>query len=186
MVAVATLACVFILPWLIKNWLWMDNPVVPFANRLFPNPYVHVSFEDDYRLFQRLYTITSYWRIPYEVTVGGAVLCGFLGPLFLLIPIALLALRSRTGRQLLLAGGVFALPYLTNIGTRFLIPAAPFWAIAFALALANVEMLLLALVLIHAVISWPNVAKRYCAPTAWLLERFRFAKLCAWSRRARI
>ena len=39
-------AGLIVLPWLIKNWLYVDNPFSPFLNRLFPNPYVHVAFEE--------------------------------------------------------------------------------------------------------------------------------------------
>ena len=54
-----------------------------------------------------MYTLTSRWQIPLEVTVKGEQLDGFLGPLFLLTPLALLALRFREGRQLLFAGALF-------------------------------------------------------------------------------
>lgn len=166
----AAIAFACIAPWLIKNALWMDNPVTPFANRLFPNPYVHASFEKEYAQYQRIYTLTSYKQIPLEVTVKGALLCGFFGPLFLLIPLSLLALRRPAGRQLLLAGVIFALPYAANIGTRFLIPAAPFLSIALAMAAMNWEALLIAAVLLHAVLSWPAIAKRYCSEYAWHLQ----------------
>jgi hypothetical protein len=169
--AIAGLALIFILPWLIKNWVWMGNPVSPFANRLFPNPNVHVSFEDGYRAYLRDYSLASYGSVPYELTLGGQALCGLFGPLFLLTPLALLALRRREGRQLWLAGAIFALPYVTNIGTRFLIPSAPFLSIALAMVFMNWEWLLIALVLVHAVISWPDVLKHYCDRNAWRLDK---------------
>ena len=134
---VALLAGLSIVPWMAKNWISVGDPVAPFANRLFPNPYVHVSFEDDWLKYERLYTLTSYWQMPLELTVSGNLLTGLFGPLFLLTPLALLSLRFREGRQLLLAGGTFALPYIANIGTRFLIPAAPFLSLAIALAFAK-------------------------------------------------
>jgi hypothetical protein len=165
--AMAAVAAVFILPWMVKNWMWVDNPVAPFANRLFPNRYVHVSFEDDYGRFMRIYALTSYREIPLQLTVKGDKLVGLFGPLFLLTPLALLALRFRQGRQLLLAAVIFALPYLGNIGSRFLIPAAPFVSLALALAFANAGWLLMVLVLGHAVLSWPRVESLYCSPAAW-------------------
>jgi hypothetical protein len=167
----AALMVIFIMPWLIKNWIWIGNPVAPFANRQFPNPHVHVSFEDQYRVYLRDYSLASYRTVPYELTLGGQVLCGLFGPLFLLTPIALLALRKPQGRQLWLAGAIFALPYFTNIGTRFLIPSAPFLSIALAMAFMNWEWLLIALVLTHAVLSWPDVLKHYCARNAWRLDK---------------
>jgi hypothetical protein len=169
--ALTGLALIFILPWLIKNWIWIGDPVSPFANRLFPNPNVHVSFEDQYRAYLRDYSLASYRAVPYELTLGGQILCGLFGPLFLLTPVALLALRSSQGRQLWLAAAIFALPYFTNIGTRFLIPSAPFLSIALAMAFMNWEWLLIALVLLHAFLSWPDVLKHYCARNAWRLDK---------------
>ncbi len=52
-------ACVMALPWLVKNWIWMDNPVSPFFNRVFANPYIHVSFEESYRRYLATYGLPS-------------------------------------------------------------------------------------------------------------------------------
>ena len=167
---VTGLALLFILPWPIKNWLWVGNPLAPFANRVFPNPYVHISFERDYLDYFRHYDLKSQWQIPYELTVGGYELGGFLGPLFLLAPISLLGLRTRVGRQLLLAAAVLSATYVTNIGTRFLIPALPFVSLAIAIVLMRIPALLLTLAIAHAVASWPSAAPIYCSPYAWRLE----------------
>jgi len=165
----ALLATLFIAPWLVKNWMWVENPVSPFANRLFPNPYVHISFEESFSELQRSYGLTSKWQIPVQTTIKGDLLGGFLGPLFLLTPLGLLALRSRTGRQLWLAAVVFGLPYAANIGTRFLIPAAPFLSLALALALSNLPWLLLALAAVHSISCWPAISNMYCG-AAWRLN----------------
>jgi hypothetical protein len=167
--AMAAIALVFVMPWLIKNWMWVDNPVSPFANRVFPNRFVHVSFEDEYRLYQRIYTITSYRQIPWETTVSGYRLCGMFGPLYLLTPLALLALRWRAGRRLLLAALIFGIPYATNIGTRFLIPAAPFLSLALAMVLVPLRLVLPAIVLAHAIASWPQVLSLYSSEFCWRL-----------------
>lgn len=172
--AAAALALVFITPWLVKNWIWVDNPFSPFANRLFPNPYVHIFFEEGYRSMEQMYGLASRWQIPWQVTVKGDLLAGFFGPLFLLTPLALLALRKRAGRQLWLAAVVFALPYYANIGTRFLIPAAPFISLALALTFANAGGLLLMLTLAHAISCWPSVEKRYCFYSAWRLNNIPY------------
>jgi hypothetical protein len=155
------------LPWMLKNWIEVANPFSPLANRIFPNPYVHISFEDVLRRFVSTYSMASRWQIPLEVTLKGGQLAGFLGPLFLLTPLALLALRFREGRQLLLAGLLFVSTYFGNIGTRFLIPMVPFVSLALALVLANVPWLLLALVAANVVACWPLMYKFYCAPGAW-------------------
>ncbi len=172
--ATSLLMLVFIAPWLVKNWIWMDNPLSPFANRLFPNPYVHVSFEETYRKYMQLYDLKSRWEIPLQLTVRGDLLNGFFGPLFLLTPLALLALRHRAGRQLWLAAILFALPYYANIGTRFLIPAAPFLCLALALAFANLGWLLLVLTLTHAISCVPRVQRIYTAPPSWRLVKSSF------------
>src|ERR1700693_213102 len=168
---VSALALAFILPWMVKSWIEVANPFSPFANRFFPNPYVHISFEDTYRKYMQVYALTSDWQIPWQVTVRGDLTTGLIGPLFLLTPIALLALRFREGRQLLLAGLIFGLPYLTNVGTRFLIPAIPFISLSLALALSGLQWLLLVLVAAHAISCWPNVVQRYCSPAAWRLVK---------------
>ena len=55
--------------------------------------------------------------------IDGCALGGQLGPVFLLAPLAFIAIRTAAGRQLLLAALVFVFPYFGNIGTRFLVPA---------------------------------------------------------------
>ena len=172
-VLTSLLALLFILPWMAKNWMWVDNPFSPFANRLFPNRYVHVSFEDEYQQQLRMYSLTSRWQIPLQVTVQGNALTGLIGPLFLLTPLALLALRFRAGRQLWLAGLVCLLPYFGNIGTRFLIPAAPFVSLALAMAFSNAGWLLAALVVGHAVLSWPLMESRYLPGDVWRLKNIQ-------------
>jgi hypothetical protein len=164
--AVAGLASLVFAPWFIKNWIWFQNPVAPFFNRIFPNPYVLPSFEDGYRSTMAIYHLTSRWQIPWDVTTRGT-LSGLLGPIFLLSPIALLALRTSFGRRVLLAALVFGATYFTNIGTRFLIPMLPF----VALAMASVPRLAIPIALIHALISWPALIPKYASPYSWHLTK---------------
>jgi len=167
---IALLAAVMILPWMLKDWIEVANPFAPLANRIFPNPYAHISWEDEWRSYLSTYGLHSRWQIPLEATVKGGQLEGFLGPLFLLTPVALLALRFREGRQLLLAGLLFGSTYFGNIGTRFLIPIVPFVSLALALAIANLPWLLLALVAANAIVCWPGMYLTYCARGAWRIE----------------
>jgi hypothetical protein len=159
-----------IAPWMIKNAVWLGNPVSPFFNRWFPNPYVHVSFEEEYSEHLRHYGLKNRWEIPLEVTVRGGALSGLLGPMFLLAPIGLLALRSPAGRSLLAAALLFALPYPANIGTRFLLPALPFVALSMGLAVAGSKPAALILTLAHAIFSLPVVVDLYAPPDAWRME----------------
>jgi hypothetical protein len=166
-------ALAMIAPWLIKNWVYLDNPFSPLLNRWFPNPYIHISFEDEYRHLMRNYEgIRSYWMIPAQVLYRGEFLAGILGPVFGLTPLALLGVRRPQVRALLLAGLLFGLPYLSNIGCRFLIPAAPFFALALGVVLTDVlpsraRWLALAVALGHGWLSWPSQVEKYSAPGAW-------------------
>jgi hypothetical protein len=170
--AITASALVVMLPWIIKNIWWVENPVAPFLNALFPNPYIQLGFEKEYSWYMRHYdTIRSNSELPWAVTVDGR-LSGFLGPLYLLSPIALFALRRREGRQLLLAAAVFGVTYYFNVGARFLIPAMPFIALAMAIVLSAWKPLAIGMTLIHAVISWPAVTSLYCNGTAWRLHEF--------------
>lgn len=168
----AVCALIPITPWVAKNWIWLGNPFSPFFNRWFPNPYVHVSFEQEYLHHMRNYIgLKSHWEIPLEATVRGAVLCGLTGPLFLLSPVALAALRDPAGRRLLAAALLFGAPYASNIGTRFLIPALPLLSLSLGLVLARWRWLVAGLAVAHAVASWPDVVSLYCDPNAWRLVK---------------
>lgn len=167
---VSAIAISCIVPWMLKDWIEVANPVSPFANRLFPNPYVHISFEDAYRASLATYALPSRSQIPLQVTVQGDRLEGFLGPLFLLSPLALIALRYRAGRQLLLAAAIFGCTYFTNIGARFLIPSVPFISLALALVFADVPWLLPIVVVVNCFICLPYVYSWYCAPGAYRIE----------------
>jgi hypothetical protein len=167
---VAGCAAIMIAPWVIKDAVWLHNPVSPFLNQIFPNPYIHVSFEKEYSGMMRHYEgVKSDLQIPLEVTMRGAFLAGLIGPVFLLAPLGLLALRTPAGRSLLLAALLFGITYLGNIGTRFLLPALPFVALSMGLALAGSRAATAALLVAHAILSWPPVVARYCSPAAWRL-----------------
>jgi hypothetical protein len=169
---VSACAAVMIAPWMLKNWATVRNPVAPFFNSIFPNPHVQPSFEREYRARFRRYELKSRSQIPLEVTVRGAALNGLIGPVFLLAPISLLALRSPQGRQALLAAAMIGLAYSANIGTRFLIPVLPFLSLALMEALIRVRGLAPVLAVLHAFLSLPPVARAYAAPHAWLIDRF--------------
>jgi hypothetical protein len=167
----AAATALFAAPWAIRNWIWLGNPAAPFLNRWFPNPYYHLGMEKIYTDGLRHYEgIEHWWQVPLELTIhGGAGVSGLLGPVFLLAPLALLALRYSLGRRLLLAAACFAVPAFFNTGTRFLLPAAPFLALAMGLALQRPWGVLPALALFHAVFSWPPLLATYAVPYAWRL-----------------
>jgi hypothetical protein len=169
-------AALVAVPWLVKNWIIVDNPVSPFFNRLFPNPYIDAGFEDDLgRTMRHLNGHQLGWQTPLELTIRGGVLQGTLGPAFLLAPLGVLAARDALGRRVLAVAILFGLPWLSNIGTRFLIPALPFIAISMGIALARWPRPAAVLVVLNAIACWPWVLSMYCAPYNWRIERFPIA-----------
>ena len=172
---VAGCSLIMIAPWVIKNWIYVHNPVAPFANQWFPNPYFYVAVEKDWTATLRDYRLKSLWTLPLEVTVRGMATQGLLGPVFLAAPLALLALRNREGRKLLLPCALVLLPYIGNIGTRFLISSLPFLSLALALTLETAApALLVAVILFHAVTSWPSVMRTYSDTWVWSLHDIPF------------
>jgi hypothetical protein len=171
-VLVAACSLVMAAPWVGKDWIFVGNPVAPFANRIFENPNIHVSFERNWMAFLRTYGLKNLWTLPLELTVHGETLGGLLGPVFLAAPLALLALRSRNGRRLLVPCALILSTYIGNVGTRFLIPSLPFLSLAMALALESAAPLLILLVALHAAASWPASLHRYTQ--AWALQGIPF------------
>jgi len=163
---VACFAVLTAAPWTIKNWIYADNPIAPFANEVFRNRYVHPETERAWRLNMQKYQVENRWILPLEATVRGRGLDAVVGPIFLLAPLGLFALRRAEGRRLMAAGGLILATYLSNISPRFLIPALPFLSLAMALAVQSFLPTMLLLVLIHAITSWPQVLFRYSNPWA--------------------
>jgi hypothetical protein len=168
----AAVAAIMIAPWMIKDWVYVHNPVAPFANDIFPNPSVHALAIEDWAKYLRRYDVSNLWTLPIEDTVRGARTQGIIGPVFLLLPLALLALRDRAGRRLLVAGLILLATYFGNVGTRFLIPCLPFFSLALALALSKPWPLLPAILILHAIASWPAMLPHYADRYLWRIERF--------------
>ena len=164
-------ALLMILPWLLKNLAFTGNPLAPFFNAWFPNNVMDWPLEKEYfRAVQNYTGYTSATTIPWEVTVLGGTLQGLLGPVFLLLPLGLVALRNVEGRRLLAFAAVGLLPFAINHGTRFLLPGLAFLALALAHSLSRWPWLLAVLVAFHAIASWPGVVERYAAPHAWRIK----------------
>ncbi|MBI3693474.1 MAG: glycosyltransferase family 39 protein [Acidobacteria bacterium] len=174
-------AACFIAPWMIKNAILIGNPVAPFFNSVFPNPYIHVSLERSYTFLMRHYAGLAeqnwrdYLQYPFELAIRGGKLQGLLGPLFLLAPLGLWSLRLKMGRRLWAAAALFALPWLSNNGTRFLIPSLVFLSLAMAVALWQAPrrfavVCSAVLVVAHAVASWPPVVGWWDREMMWRLE----------------
>ncbi len=173
--AISACAAVMILPWMIKDWVFLRDPIAPFGASIFRTPYIHVSTISEWEEYLRSYDLPDKRKLPLDLTIHGSLVQGIIGPVFLLAPLALLALRYRAGRRLLLAGVVMLAPYFANIGARFLIPCLPFFAMAMTLAVGNMPRAVSALVLFHAIASWPPVVLAYADPALWRVAHFPLA-----------
>jgi hypothetical protein len=164
-------AVLMAVPWLIRNWVWVGNPAAPFLNRWFPNPYYSAAAERAYLADVGHYEpLAHWWEYPLQFTIYGAKIPGFLGPVFLLAPLALLGLRSRHGRRLLAAAAVFAIPVFFNASSRFLLSSMPFLSLAMGIAISSSWGALPALAIFHAILSCPAMMPLYSAPWAWRIR----------------
>lgn len=166
-ILVAASSLLIAAPWIFKNAIVVRNPVSPFANAIFPNPYMSVWLEKIWSQAQRVHGGVSAMEMPLELTIGGSRLYGVLGPVFLLSPLLLLGLTRPAGRRLALAALVFAIPCLAAPETRYWIPSLAFASLGMALVLARWRAMAVAAVLLHAVTCWPAVLNRYVHPYAW-------------------
>jgi 4-amino-4-deoxy-L-arabinose transferase-like glycosyltransferase len=161
-------ALVVMAPWILRALVITGNPLAPLFNHLFPNSYFHPSMEKYLAASLGSWRGVPLWQVPYELIVGGAFQ-GLLGAAFVALPVALLALRRRSGRLCWLAAVLLALPWFWNTGTRFLMPALPFLALALAMAMPSRAAW--ALMALQAVACWPQIFGLYHPGYAWRLQR---------------
>ncbi len=155
-------------PWLLKNWLFVHNPVAPFANHWFPNDVFDPLLERAYREYLGWNPDQPpLFAIPGHVLSGGFRLGGLLGPVFWLAPLVLVS-RWR----LALPAVLFNLPFAVNLGTRFLIPGLPFVALGIASVLARGRLLWPAVVTLHVLLGWYPITHRFADTYAWHIKDF--------------
>jgi len=169
---VAAAAALVIAPWMIRNLVVTGNPLAPLMNSLFPNPYFHVATEAELAGGLRSLGAVKPWQVPWELAFGDH-LTGTFGPLFLALPIGLLALRHREGRLLWAAALLLALPWLTNTGARFLMPSVVL--AGFALGVSLPRPAAIATIAIQAVACWPYVIDTWETRYAFRLHEFPLA-----------
>ena len=158
---VAICAAGLILPWMIKDAIVVRDPVAPFANRIFHNPYVYPSMEASYASVMGSLRGMKPLAWPYEVTVRGARTQGALGPMFLLAPVALGAIWMKGGRRLAAAAAVFLLPCLAVVDARFFLPVLTLVALALGIVFSRWKFAALAVVLLQAASAFPQVMVKY-------------------------
>jgi hypothetical protein len=150
-------------PYLVRNWVWLGNPIAFFGNSIFPNPNFHVSFEHSVIEGQVHLNGITWKEIPKELTLGGPKLTENLGPIYLLAPVALVGVVWPESRFLLIAGLAVGCDYAENKGARFLLPVLPFLALAMAFVISRLPRaapLVAGIGLLQLVLSWPAVAAR--------------------------
>jgi hypothetical protein len=169
---VAAGAALMMAPWIVRAFVLTGNPVAPLMNRVFPNPYFHIATEQELSANLRSLGDVRPWQVPWELAFGDR-LTGTFGPLFLALPIGLLALRRRAGRLLWAAALLLALPWLTNTGARFLMPAVALAAIALGMALPR--PVAWAAIAIQAILCWPHALDAWETRYSFRLHEFPLA-----------
>lgn len=150
--ALKYLAVVLLLfsPWLLKNILFLNNPIAPWGTSLFTNSVI--TNEAASRYFSHIkahglgiYNIIDLLLLPWELTAYGFNFGGgfdILGPVFLLF-IPFLIFRNKMTRIEIIVL-FFTICYcfiwlLTGKVMRFLVPVLPFICILAALSLSNLS-----------------------------------------------
>ena len=162
-------AGVCVAPWLIRNWVQFGNPVMPFLNAWFPNPYFLPASEAGWianlRQFNGAKIDSTY---AWEIALRGVTPMGFVGPVLLLAPLILASPGSSLGRWTAFAASITCLPWLLgNPLARFAIPSLPFLVLGIALGMRaamprRVAEVALALSLtVQAVMDFPPLIERW-------------------------
>ena len=169
MLGLAVPAAVVVSPWVLRNWILTGNPAAPLGNAFFPNPYFHLLTERELGAALASYGHVALLRLPWELAFGDR-LTGTFGPLLWLLPVGLVALRSRAGRLCLAAALILALPWWSNRGARFLMPAVAFAAFPMAMALPG--RIAWAAIAVQAVVCWPQALNAWQPDWVFRLHDF--------------
>ena len=169
---VAAGAALIMAPWIVRATVLTGNPVAPLMNRVFPNPYFHIATEQELAANLRSLGDVRPMQVPWELAFGDR-LTGTFGPLLLALPIGLIALRRRAGRLLWAAAFLVALPWITNTGARFLMPAVALAAIALGMALPRPAAW--AAIALQAVLCWPQALDAWETRYSFRLHEFPLA-----------
>ncbi|MCU1238440.1 MAG: hypothetical protein JWP63_6407, partial [Candidatus Solibacter sp.] len=165
-------AALAIAPWMVRALAITGNPVAPLMSTVFANPYFHVATEQELAAGLRSLGDVRPAQVPWELAFGDR-LTGTFGPLLFALPIGLLALRKREGRLLWAAAILVALPWITNSGARFLMPAVALAALALGMSLPR--PLAWTAIALQAVLCWPQVLDLWETRYSFRLHEFPIA-----------
>ena len=162
-------ALIMIAPWMLRALFLTSNPFAPLFNTWFPNLYFNPVTERELA-----HTLSNYPGFHWSTALRDWAISGptqsVAGPLILAAPFALLAWRKPAGRLLVAAAILLSAPVAFNVGTRFLMPALPFVALALVVALPRSAFL--PLVLVQAIICFPPVILQLEIPQGWSMKGF--------------
>ncbi len=165
-------AALSIAPWMGRAAFLTGNPLAPLGNRIFPNPFFHIAVERDLASHLASLGTVKWWGVPWELAFGDRMV-GTFGPLLWLLPLALLAWRSRAGRLCLAAALLLSTPWLSNKGARFLMPAVVFGWLALGLVLPRRAAW--AAFWLQAALCWPQLLNAFQPPWTFRLHEFPLA-----------
>lgn len=155
------------LPWLVRAWLLSGNPFAPLLNAFFPHDGLDAANDTFLFHFFGVLNPDFRWRtmlLDYSFLGGNQ---GLLGMAFVLLPLGLLALRTKGGRRLVAYSALLALPVITNTGSRFVLPATAPLALAMTSVLPGPAAI--ALVAIQGVAAIRPVVQLYNKRDYWEL-----------------
>ena len=169
---VAAGAILTIAPWMLRAVIVTGNPVAPLMSSVIRNPYFHAATEQELAANLRSFGEVRADQVPWELAFGDR-LTGTFGPLLFALPIGLLALRKREGRLLWAAAILVALPWLTNTGARFLMPAVVLAGIALGISLPRPAAW--AAIALQAILCSPQVLDLWETRYSFRLHEFPVA-----------
>ncbi|HEY1243005.1 MAG TPA: glycosyltransferase family 39 protein [Bryobacteraceae bacterium] len=157
-------------PYLVRNAIWFQDPIAFFGNKIFPNPWFHVSFEAGITKSMSHVGGMTWADVPRELTIGGDKTQESFGPAFALLPLGLLGLAWPRSRFLVLAAAFAACSFAANKSGRFLIPAAPLLAMSAAFAIGRLpgsSIVAGLIALSHLIVSWPSINNEFRISSGW-------------------
>jgi hypothetical protein len=148
-------------PWMIRSAVLTRNPLAPLMNERFPNAYFHLRTDREIAAGMRTLRDVKPMQVPWELAFGDH-LTGTFGPMLFLLPVGLMASPKPQARVVLVAAVILAIPWWSNTGARFLMPAVTLASLAVALALPR--KLAWAVVAVQALVCWPPILNAWQPP----------------------
>jgi hypothetical protein len=147
MAILAIVTLLFVLPWLVKNYLYTGNPVYPLFYEVFGGPYWSARLGEDFLMWQRSIgmgrTAGDYLLLPARIFLQAdwdyRYFVGRLNAIWVVvIPVTCLFVRNAVVRRCLVGAGIFfCLWAATTQEIRYLIPVVPLLSCAAGIAFAR-------------------------------------------------